>query len=213
MPFNATSDEHDFVTTEKPLVLLSVNDGEASMWPPFNSPDAIQDSITVVHTFPDAPPIIQTVSENVWGTVAGSPRVTIIGRYGIVTNHAYRPWAPDSPVSITGPNRITVIDLESEGLATVEEIELTSQPRLALAHPDGNRVVVAAADRWLVFALNHETGSLRKIKESEVLGTVYSFDIGSDGKTIIATMSRKATPPASNNTNYCFKALSQSMIQ
>ncbi len=46
-PISVYAESHDFVTTEAPVLLFSVNDGEVASWPPF-SEASVKDSITVI---------------------------------------------------------------------------------------------------------------------------------------------------------------------
>jgi DNA-binding beta-propeller fold protein YncE len=71
----------------------------------------------------------------------------------------------------------------------VSRVELERQPWLALAHPDGERVIVAISDHWAVFKVL-DGGTLVEVAQSTSPGFVYSFDISSDGRTIIAAMTK-----------------------
>ena len=178
----------DFVTTETPMVLLSVNDGELTQWPPQSLEEPLADSFTVIHLYRDRQPKSRTIAAGVWGTIAGSPRAAIIGRFGFVTNHEYRPWDPDMPKSMTGPNQIAVVDLDDTTPKIVQTLRLQHQPRLAIAHPDGRRLVVAAATHWYVFAFDPAQGVLTELTRTPVSGAVYSFELASDGETILAAV-------------------------
>ena len=188
----ALADEYNFVTTEQPTVLLSINDGEVPSLlpaynPTFNPSENVPDSITVIRLYKDESPVIKTVYGTTSNSIVGSPHAAIVGRYGIVTNHDSRRTGSDTPREATGTNQIVAVDLESDDLAVVSRIELVAQPRLALAHPDGERVIVALSDHWGVLKIG-EGGTLVKVARSASPGLVYSFDISSDGKTIIAVM-------------------------
>ncbi len=190
----ARADEYNYVTTERPTVLLSINDGEVPSLmptynPTFNPTESVPDSITVIRLFNDKPPVIKTVYGTMSSSILGSPHAAIVGRYGIVTNHDSRRTSRDTQREATGPNQIVVVDLESDDLTVVSRVELAAQPRLALAHPDGQRVVVALSDHWRVFEIG-EGGALVEIARSTSPGLVYSFDISSDGRTIIAAMAK-----------------------
>lgn len=180
------ANEHGYITTEIPTVLFSINDGETASWSPFELTESVRDSITVIRLSKDRPPVTRTVYGTTWNSIMGSPHAAIVGRYGIVTNHRIRTFAPDTPAEITGPNQIVVVDLESEDLPVVSRVSLTNEPWLALAHPDGQRVIVAVKDHWRVFEIDE--GKIIDIAQSKTPGRVYSFDISSDGKTIVAVM-------------------------
>jgi DNA-binding beta-propeller fold protein YncE len=188
----AHANEYNFVTTEKPTVLLSINDGEvpalfAAYNPTLNPAEVVPDSITVIRLFKDKPPTTNTAYGTTSNSIVGSPHSAIVGRYGIITNHDSRRTGPGAPREAIGTNQIVAVDLESADLSVVSRLELTSQPRLALAHPDGQRVIVALSDHWGVMKIG-EGGELVKVARSESPGLVYSFDISSDGRTIVAAM-------------------------
>ena len=188
----ARADEYNYITTEKPTILLSINDGELpsllpSFNPTYNPIEQVRDSITVIRLFKDKPPAIKTVYGTTSSSIIGSPHAAIVGRYGIVTNHDLRGISPGTEREGIGPNQIVAVDLDSDDLTVVSRVELDTPPRLALAHPDGQRVIVALSDHWRVFKIG-EGGTLAEVARSASPGHVYSFDISSDGRTIIAAM-------------------------
>jgi DNA-binding beta-propeller fold protein YncE len=192
----ALSDEYNYVTAKQPIILFSINDGEVPSLLPHPSPeDIVQDSITVIRLSKDMPPVIRTVYGTTSSTILGSPRTAIVGRYGIVTNHDDRSGLKVPP-EVTGQNQIVAVDLESDDLRVVSRVELAQQPLLALAHPDGKRVIVALSDHWGVYKVRDD-GILVEVSQSKSPGTVYSFDISSDGRTIIATMAKGVNPVSS----------------
>jgi hypothetical protein len=97
-PSALQSDDKPFITTQTPLTLLSVNDGETDiMWRKtregLNDREVkTQDSITVIHLGPDHPPITKTVYGTVPSSILGTPTMAMSadGRYGIVANHGFR---------------------------------------------------------------------------------------------------------------------------
>jgi WD40 repeat protein len=168
----------EFITTSVPTMVFSVNDGETLS----TSQLQIPDSITLIKLFPDQPPVSITVYGTTHSTIWGSPHALIIGQYGVVTNHTFR--LSSSPESVTGRNEIRLVDLGSKKLETVSTIALDNQPWLALAHPDQRRIIVATSGTWIVYEITH--GKLIEVSRSPTAVAVYSFDISSDGKTIIA---------------------------
>ncbi|NIL93646.1 MAG: hypothetical protein GTO71_04235 [Woeseiaceae bacterium] len=187
------ADPSPYITTNKPTILLSVNDGESialladlQNGEKAENPLITEDSITVVRLFGDQPPAINTVYGTTSSTIAGSPHAAIIGRFGVITNHNWRFGEARSP-DVVGQNQIISIDLESDDLPVVSRIEFEAQPWQAIAHPDGQRVIVALSDHWSVLNVE-DNGALVEIAKSPTPGFVYSFDLGVDGKTIIAAM-------------------------
>jgi DNA-binding beta-propeller fold protein YncE len=77
--------------------------------------------------------------------------------------------------------------LEADDLPVVSRIEFESQPWHAMAHPDGQRVIVALSDHWSILNVAAD-GSLVEVTKSPTPGFVYSFDLAADGQTIIAAM-------------------------
>jgi DNA-binding beta-propeller fold protein YncE len=183
------ADLNSYLTTTRPTVLFSVNDGESlALLSNDGETVNVEDSVTVIRLFSDRPPEIKTVYGTTSSSIVGSPHAAIMGRFGIVTNHDIRLGGPVPP-EITGRNQIVTVDLESSDLSIASRVELESQPWLAVAHPDGRRVIVALTEHWRVFELQAD-GSLTELARSRSPGTVYSFDIGSDGRTIIAAMAK-----------------------
>ena len=176
-----------YITTNKPTILLSVNDGESiGLLAGAENPSITEDSITVFRLFSDRPPVIETVYGTTSSTILGSPYAVIIGRFGIITNHDFRFDESMSP-DVVGRNQIVSIDLEADDLPAVSRIEFDSQPWHAMAHPDGQRVIIALSDHWSVLNVEDD-GSLVEVAKTPTPGFVYSFDLGADGQTIIATM-------------------------
>ena len=193
---SALSNEHNYITTKQPIILFSINDGEVpSILPHLSPEDNVQDSITVIRLSKDRPPDTRTVYGTTSSTILGSPRTAIIGRYGIVTNHDDRSGLKVPP-EVAGQNQIIAVDLESDDLRVVSRVELAQQPLLALAHPDGKRVIVALSDHWGVYKVKDD-GALVEVSQSASPGIVYSFDISNDGRTIIATMTKGVDPASS----------------
>ena len=190
------SNEHNYVTTTQPIILFSLNDGEVpSILPHLSTEDNVRDSITAIRLFKDRPPVSRTVYGTAPSSILGSPRTAIIGRYGIVTNHDDR-GGLKVPPEIAGPNQIVAVDLESDDLRIVSRVELARQPWLALAHPDGKRLIVAFSELWGIYEVKDD-GALIEVSQSPSPGVVSSFDVSNDGKTIIATMAKGDDPLSS----------------
>ena len=181
-------DDPVYLTSRRPTTLFSVNDGElATLFPAAGPVSSVEDSITRIRLHPDRPPDSITVYGTTSSTIYGSPYATIIGRYGMVTNHGERPGLPETSLESAGTSEISVVDLESADLRVVSRIELDVAPRLALAHPDGARLIVASSDQWLVFRVETD-GELVELSRSPSVGSLSSFDIGPDGRTIVAAV-------------------------
>ncbi len=181
------ADSPPYITTNTPTILLSVNDGESiALATDPASPLITDDSITVFRLFIDQPPVINTVYGTTSSTILGSPHAAIIGRFGIITNHDFR-FGESTPPEVVGQNQIISIDLEADDLPVVSRIEFEAQPWQAVAHPDGQRVIVALSDHWSVLNVE-DNGSLVEVAKTPTPGFVYSFDLGVDGHTIIAAM-------------------------
>jgi len=180
------ADTNEFITTDRPTVLLSVNDGESNSWATIaGEPALTDDSVTRIRLFSDQPPIIDTVYGTTSSTIWGPPYAAILGRYAIITNHDYR-MGESVPPEVAGRNQILALDLESDELKVTSRIYTENQPWVAIAHPDGKRVIVALSDHWRVLEVDSE-GSLVEISRSPVTRVVYAFDVSTDGRTIIAT--------------------------
>src|SRR5262245_13494677 len=128
------------IRTKQKLTILSANDGQLHRRP---NPDAkadkklvTPDSITVIHLGPDHPPIVKTVYGTVPNTIAGAPYMAMTGdgHYGFVTSRS----GPHDPED---PDLLSVIDLADAELNVVQTIKLPN-PKMALVHPDGRRLLV-----------------------------------------------------------------------
>ena len=182
---SARTDEPFFITSTAPIRLLSVNDGEvAPWWQPDTAP--APDSITVIDVFSDHPPRTRTVYDTTHSSYWGTPRIAIIGRFGVVTNHVRRDqWSIQTKA--IGSNEVSVVDLNSNGLTITDRLDLDFAPYLAVAHPDGKRLLIGGQGQWLVYDIDQQ-GKLAELHRTGVDGTVISFALGRDGQTIIASI-------------------------
>src|SRR5262245_25284183 len=128
------------IRTRQRLTILSANDGLVHRRPtPEGKADkksVTPDSITVIHLGPDHPPIVKTVYDTVPNTIAGAPYMAMSGdgRYGFVTSRSgtHEPEAPDL---------VSVIDLADADFKVAQTVKLPN-PKMALMHPDGRRLLV-----------------------------------------------------------------------
>jgi hypothetical protein len=199
----ALSNQRNYLTTKQPLVLFSINDGEAPLVLSHPTPEgSVRDSITVIRLSSDMPPVIRTVYGTTSSTIIGTPRTAIVGRFGIVTNHDER-FGGKVPPEVAGHNQIIVVDLKSDDLRVVSRVDLARRPWLALTHPDGRRVIVALSDYWGVYKVR-EDGALIEVAQSRSPGIVSSFDVSNNGRTIIGTMAKGTDPLSSKEGIFHF---------
>lgn len=166
-----------FITSKQRLTILSANDGQTHLRPnPDGKPDPKKitaDSITVIHLGPDHPPIVKTVYGTVPNTISGAPYMAMTGdgHYGFVTcrKNAGEPDAPDV---------LSVIDLASADLKVVQSIKLPD-PRMAVIHPDGKRLLVPYDTGIRVFEMRG--GQLEVVKDNELGFRLAGIDISPRG--------------------------------
>ena len=183
---STNASETYFLTADQPLTLLSINDGEvAPWWEPDTEPTP--DSITVIDVFTDEPPRSRTVYGTTQSSYWGTPRSAIIGRFGVVTNHTMNRSESELQSGAVGDNQLVVLDMKSDGLIVTDRLELDFEPFLALAHPDEQRLLVAGKNQWRVYEMDAQ-GKLDELRRTDIEGLVYSFTLGSDGKTIIGAV-------------------------
>lgn len=149
------------IRTRQRLTILSANDGLLHRRP---NPDpkaekvVTPDSITVIHLGPDHPPIVKTVYGTVPNTIAGAPYMAMTGdgHYGFVTSRSgsHEPEAPDL---------LSVIDLADPDLKVVQTVKLPN-PKMALMHPDGRRLLVPSDTGISVFEMR--AGRLELVKDN-----------------------------------------------
>lgn len=189
-----------FVTSSKPIRLLSANDGDALKSlgrPNSNAPD----SLTIIDLSSDAPPVTRTVSGTVPVTYNGAPISAVIsdGRYAFVPSHDF--GYKDGEAA--PPNQVTVVDLGSPNLPVIAEFELPPRPWQAMAHPDDQRVFVISDHHFHIFKIN--SGRAEFVSKSAQFPLyLLSFAISPDGKSIIATARDKATVPNGVNVSTPF---------
>lgn len=191
----AADETQAYITTARPTILFSVNDGEAGSLVS-GVRQVVEDSVTVIRVFPDQPPSVATVYGGADSTILGSPYAAIVGEFGIVTNHDLRLTEQaeflKSTDSWVGNNEVKTIDLTT--LQVIGELELDISPWLAVAHPDGRRVIVSLSNSSVTddngFAVVEvgRDGALRELSRSSIAAAPISFDLGGDGQTILAAV-------------------------
>ena len=207
--------EEPYITTKTPLTLLSANDGESDILWRRTEEGLIdysiktKDSFTVIRLGPDHPPICKTVYGTVPCTIAGTPTMAMTsdGRYGLITNHGFRPkaWGPikhatsepvtnDDTDDATRPveqlasplsNMISMIDLGSPDFAVIHRVFFEDHPAHVLAHPDGKHFVVGGSENYYVFKI--QAGKLVEVSRSHHGNGFTCFWINPAGDRIIAT--------------------------
>src|ERR1043165_7635385 len=177
--------DQDFpgIRSKQRLTILSVNDGHVH---PRRDPKAskpTQDSITVIHLGPDHPPIVKTVYGTVPNTIAGPPYMAMTGdgRYGFVTSRISK----DDPVA---PEIISVIDLASDDLKVVQTVKLPD-PRMAVIHPDGKRLLIPYDTGIRVFEMRG--GQLVLVKDNPTEFRLLGIDISPRGDRVVGNGTRK----------------------
>lgn len=186
------------IRTKQKLTILSANDGYVHRRP---NPDAkadkklvTPDSITVIHLGPDHPPIVKTVYGTVPNTIAGAPYMAMTGdgHYGFVTcqSGAHDPDSPDL---------LSVIDLSDADLKVVQTIRLPN-PKMALMHPDGRRLLVPYATGIQVFEMR--AGRLELIKDNQTDFRLGSIAITPKGDRIVSQGTRKGGKTAVHVFSY-----------
>ncbi len=180
------------IRTKQRLTILSANDGYIHRRP---NPDAqaakklvTPDSITVIHLGPDHPPILKTVYGTVPNTIAGAPYMAMTGdgHYGFVTCRS----GSQDPKS---PDLLSVIDLADPALKVVQTLELPN-PKMALMHPDGKRLLVPSDTGLHVFEMR--AGRLELVKHTPTDFRLGSIAITAKGDRIASQGTKKGGKPA-----------------
>lgn len=175
------------IRTKQRLTILSANDGQVHRRP---NPDAkadkkavTRDSITVIHLGPDHPPIVKTVYGTVPNTIAGAPYMAMTGdgHFGFVTSRSGSHEPED-------PDLLSVIDLADADLKVVQTIKLPN-PKMALMHPDGRRLLVPCDTSIQVFEMR--AGRLELVKENPTDFRLGSIAITPKGDRIASQGTKK----------------------
>lgn len=182
----AGAQQPPWLTSKQPLTILSANDGLVHLRVgPDGKADAKKttaDSITVIHLGPDHPPIVRTVYDTVRNTISGPPYMAMTGdgRYGFVTSRKV-PQEPDAP------EHISVIDLASDDLKVVQTVPLAN-PRMAVMHPDGRRLLIPYDTGIAVFEMRG--GRLELVRENPTEFRLLGIDISPRGDKVIGNGTR-----------------------
>ena len=216
-----TASDHPYLTTQTPITLLSSNDGEINQLFQLNSEQTTdwelktKDSFTVIHLGPNHPPIIKTVYDTVPTFIMGTPSMAMSkdGRFGLITNHGWRPaefqkfQLPPGPKTNTDltvemleqahltaqhANIISLIDLADSNYPVVHRVLLDDFPIHVLRHPDGNRFFVGASKHFYVFKIVNS--KLIEISRSPHSHGMPHFWFTPKGDRIIATQAVSKIP-------------------
>jgi WD40 repeat protein len=178
------------IRTKQKLTILSANDGLLHRRPDPKADKQVvtPDSITVIHLGPDHPPIVKTVYGTVPNTIAGAPYMAMTGdgRYGFVTSRS-GPHEPDAP------DIVSVIDLADPDLKVVQTVKVPN-PKMALMHPDGKRLLVPHDTGIQVFEMR--SGRLELVMDNATDFRLGSIAITPKGDRIAAACTRKGSKTA-----------------
>lgn len=212
--------DHPWITTSRPITLLSANDGELdTTWRQTDTglidyEIKTRDSFTVIRLFPDKPPTTKTYYGKVPCTIIGTPSMAMSkdGRFGLITNHGMR-FLTGQPVTFAqGPpltnddiegmnlatqdlapplsNMMSMIDLSTSDCPVVDRVLFDDEPAHVLAHPNGKHFIVAGSSHFYAFTI--EDGKLIKAGASEHQGGLTCFWINPSGNRILATQGEPA---------------------
>jgi len=166
-----------WITSKQRLTILSANDGLVHLRTGPDAKKVTQDSITVIHLGPDHPPIVKTVYGTVPNTISGPPYMAMTGdgHYGFVTSRKIKqdPEAPEI---------ISVIDLASPDLKVVQTVKLPD-PRMAVMHPDGKRLLIPYDTGIRVFEMR--AGKLELVKDNPTEFRLLGIDISPRGDRVV----------------------------
>ena len=166
---NAQDQAIPFLRSKQRITILSANDGLTHLRTNPEDKKVTQDSITVIHLGPDHPPIVKTVYGTVPNTISGPPYMAMTGdgRYGFVTSRKIK-QEPEAP------EIISVIDLASPDLKVVQTVKLPD-PRMAVMHPDGKRLLIPYDTGIRVFEMRG--GKLELVKDNPTEFRLLGIDI------------------------------------
>lgn len=165
-----------FLKSKRPLTILSANDGRTHLRSDPGDMTVTQDSITVIRLAPDHPPRVQTVYGTVPNTISGAPYMAMTGdgRWGVVTSRKIKE-EPDVP------EIISVIDLASPDLRVVQTVPLLN-PRMAVMHPDGKRLLVPYDTGIRVFEMRD--GKLELVRDNPTDFRLHGIDVSPRGDRV-----------------------------
>lgn len=175
--------EFPFVTSSSPLRIVSANDGDALKFVGKLGSD-LPDSLTVIDLSADGPPVTRTVSGTVPNSYSGSPISALVagGRYAFIPSHNFGYKDEEGGT----PSQLTVVDLDDPEMKIIKTFPLPQHPWQAMAHPDGERVIVISDHRFHLFEMESDQPQL--VSESAPFPSyLTSFAIGPDGRSIVAT--------------------------
>ena len=216
-----TASDHPYLTTQTPITLLSSNDGEINQLFQLNSEQTTdwelktKDSFTVIHLGPNHPPIIKTVYDTAPTFIMGTPSMAMSkdGRFGLITNHGWRPpefqkfQLPPGPktnadltvemldqthLTAQHANIVSLIDLADANYPVVHRVLLDDFPIHVLRHPDGDRFFVGASKHFYVFKI--VKSKLIEISRSPHSHGMPHFWFTPKGDRIIATQAVSKIP-------------------
>jgi WD40 repeat protein len=172
-----------WITSKQRITILSANDGQVHLRTGPDAKKVTQDSITVIHLGPDHPPIVKTVYGTVPNTISGPPYMAMTGdgRYGFVTSRKIK-QEPDAP------EIISVIDLASPDLKVVQTVKLPD-PRMAVMHPDGKRLLIPYDTGIRVFEMR--SGKLELVKDNPTDFRLLGIDISPRGDRVVGNGVKK----------------------
>ena len=174
---NAQDQAIPFLRSKQRITILSANDGLTHLRTNPEDKKVTQDSITVIHLGPDHPPIVKTVYGTVPNTISGPPYMAMTGdgRYGFVTSRKIK-QEPEAP------EIISVIDLASPDLKVVQTVKLPD-PRMAVMHPDGKRLLIPYDTGIRVFEMR--AGKLELVKDNPTEFRLLGIDISPLGDRVV----------------------------
>src|SRR5262245_25697904 len=171
------------IRTKQRITILSANDGHVHARRDKDTKKSTPDSITVIHLGPDHPPIVKTVYGTVPNTISGPPYMAMTGdgRYGFVTSRKSKE-DPDAP------EILSVIDLASDDLKVVQTVKLLD-PRMAVMHPDGKRLLIPYDTGIRVFEMRG--GRLELVKDNPTDFRLLGIAISPRGDRVVGNGTSK----------------------